>query len=102
MNEIKISTPKNSLINNIYTPPNSPSKQMLAIEDSFANIHISKQSTKTISPVIILNYVKARLPDGSTMESSQIATIQLPVLSFFFLSFGLATEVPKLTHYGMV
>ena len=31
-----------------------------------------------MAPVIMANYMKARLPDGSRMESSYIATIQLP------------------------
>ena len=54
---------------------------MLTIADSGANIHLSKQATPTMSPVIMANYMKSRLPDGSTMESSHIATSQLPGLS---------------------
>ena len=51
--KIEIYTPKLSLINNIGTPHNSPSKQTLAITDSGANMHLSKQSTTKMAPVII-------------------------------------------------
>ena len=48
INKIEISNPKISLINCIGTPPNSPSKNKLSIEDSGVNIHLAKQSTKKI------------------------------------------------------
>ena len=51
---------------------------MLAIADSDANIHLAKQSTTRMAPVIMSNEMTARLPDGSTMESSHIATLQIP------------------------
>ena len=54
---------------------------MLEISDSGANIHLAKQSTKTMAPVIISNDTTARLPNGSKIESSHIATLQLPGLS---------------------
>ena len=81
MNKIKISNPKLSLINNIRTPPTYPSKHTLEIADSGANIHISKQATPTMDPVIISKDMTSRLPDGSTTESSHIATLQILVLS---------------------
>ena len=54
---------------------------MLAIADSGANIHLSRQATPTMAPVIMYNEMKSRLPDGSTMESAHIETLQLPGLS---------------------
>ena len=54
---------------------------MLEITDSGVNIHIAKQATPSMDPVIISNDMTARLPDGSTMESSHIATLQIPGLS---------------------
>ena len=54
---------------------------MLAIADSGANIHLEKQSKTTMAPVIMSNKMKSRLPDGITMESSHIMTLQLPGLS---------------------
>ena len=74
-NKIKISNPKIILINHVDTLPNPNSNNMLAITDSGANIHLERQSTPTMAPVIINNEMKARLPDGSTMESTHIATI---------------------------
>ena len=56
-NKIEISTPKLSLIDNIWTPCNSPSKQTLEIADSGVNIHLSKQATTAMSPVIMSNYI---------------------------------------------
>ena len=80
-NKIKISNSKISLINLIYTPPNPTSTNMLEISDSGANIHLSRQATPTMLPVIMDNKMKARLPDGITMESTYIATLKLPRLS---------------------
>ena len=80
-NKIKISNSKISLINHIYTPPNPTSTNMLEISDSGANIHLSRQATPTMFPVIMDNKMKERLPDGSTMESTHIATLQIPGLS---------------------
>ena len=54
---------------------------MLAIADSGANINLARQTTSTMAPVIIKNAMKSILPDGSTMESTNIATLQLPGLS---------------------
>ena len=54
---------------------------MLEIEDSGANIHLAKQATPTMAPLIISNDIKTRLPYVSTMESSHIATLQIPGLS---------------------
>ena len=34
-----------------------------------------------MAPVIVDNEMKSRLPDGSTMQSTHIATLQLPGLS---------------------
>ena len=39
MNKIQISNPK-------ITPPNSPSKNMLAIVDSGANLHLAKKNAQ--------------------------------------------------------
>ena len=41
------------LIHIIVNPPNSPSKYLLAITDSGANVHLTKQFTKTMDPVIM-------------------------------------------------
>ena len=53
---------------------------MLSIADSGANIHLAKLSTPLMAPVTIENDMKEGLPDGSTMESTHIATLQLPGL----------------------
>ena len=50
---------------------------MLAITDSSENIHLEKQAITITPPLIISNETIARLPDGNTMESSHIATIQI-------------------------
>ena len=81
MNKTEMSNPKIILINFIYIAPNTTSNKMLEIIGSGANIYQAKQSTNTITPVIMLNEMTARLPDGSTIESSCIATLQLPGLS---------------------
>ena len=67
MNKIEVINPKISLINCIDTPLNPPSDNMISITDSGDNIHLSKQSTTTMAPVILANEITARLPDGSTM-----------------------------------
>ena len=54
---------------------------MLAILDSIDNIHLARQSTPTMAPVIMYNEIKSRLTDGSTIKSTHIATLQIPVLS---------------------
>ena len=54
---------------------------MLAVVDSGTNIHISRQATPTMAPVIMDHEMKAILPNGSTMESTHISTLQLPGLS---------------------
>ena len=66
-NKIEISKPKISLINYIDTPPNPTSTNMLEIEDSGANINLSRQATHILAPVIVKNYMKARLLDEITM-----------------------------------
>ena len=81
MNKIEISNPKISLTNCINTPTNPPSNIIPEITDSGVNIHLAKQAATTMSPVIKSNEITKRLPDGSTMESSHIATLQLSVLS---------------------
>ena len=53
VNKIEIGNPKISLINYIDTPPNPTSTEMLSITDSGANIHLSRQSTPIIAPVIM-------------------------------------------------
>ena len=77
MNKIKMSTTKLILINNIRTPTNYLSNQTVSIIVSGANIHLSKQATTKMAQVIISNYMTARLPDGSTLDLSCIATLQL-------------------------
>ena len=62
-------------------PPNPTSYNMLAISDSGANIHLSKQTTTKMAPVIMSNKMTARLPYGSTMDSSHIETLHIPGLS---------------------
>ena len=79
--EIEIRSPKLSLIICIANPPNSPSKKTQEIADSGANIHLAKESTITMNPVIISNKMKARLPDEITTESSNTVPLQLPGLS---------------------
>ena len=81
VNKNEISNPKNSLVNYIDTPPSPNSTNMLAIIYSGANIHLGRQATPTMVPIITENEMKAILPDGSTMESTHIATLQIPGLS---------------------
>ena len=59
MNKIEISNPRMNLINFIRTPPKFPSKNMLAISESGADIHLAKNSTKNFSPVIMKNDMTA-------------------------------------------
>ena len=54
---------------------------MLAIADSGTNIHLARHTTTTMAPVIMDTEIKARLPDGSTMESTHTATFQIPGIS---------------------
>ena len=54
---------------------------MLAIKDSGANIHLEKNSPLQMTPVVTENDINARLPDGRTMESTHIETLQLTGLS---------------------
>ena len=65
-NKVRINNHKISLINHINTPPKPTITNMLAIVDSGANMHLSKQTTPTMSPVMMNNEIKTRLPDGST------------------------------------
>ena len=71
-NKVKISNPKISLKNHINTPPNPTSTNMLAITDSGANIHLTRQATPTMDPVIMDNDMKARQTDVSNMELTHI------------------------------
>ena len=59
INNIEISNPKISLTNCIGNPPNYPSNNTLAVVDSGVNIHLAKQSTTTMAPVIIPNEITA-------------------------------------------
>ena len=68
-------------MNNIGTPPNYPRKYPLAIEDSGSNIHLENQAIETMSPLIMSKEMVERILDGSTMESSHEATIQIPGLT---------------------
>ena len=80
MNKIKMSTPKISLINNIRTPTNSSIKYTLEIAYLGTSIHLANQPTPTMAQVILSKEIKARIPDGSTMESSHVATLRIPGL----------------------
>ena len=80
VNKIEIINLKISLINHINTPHSPTSTNMLAVADYGANIHIARQSTPTMAPVIMDNEIKSRLPYGSTMVLTHIATLQLPGL----------------------
>ena len=51
---------------------------MLVITDSGTNVHLSKQATTTMVPVIIPSYITSMLTDSITMELSHIATLQIP------------------------
>ena len=79
-NKIEISNPKISLIYFINNPPNPNCNNVSAIKYSGANIHLEKQSTPTMAPVIMENDMKSWIPDGSTIESTCIATLHLPGL----------------------
>ena len=79
-NKIEIIKPKISLINYIDTPPTPNITNILAITDSGANTHLARQATPKMDPVIMEYWMKAILPDGITMESTHIATIQIPGL----------------------
>ena len=54
---------------------------MLEIADSGADIHLTKQATTKMAPLIIPNEITARLPYGSAMGSSHIVILQLTGLS---------------------
>ena len=68
-------------MNHTNTPSNPTSTNMLSITDSGAYIHLARQATPTMAPVIMDNEMKAILTDGSTMDSTHISTLQLPGLS---------------------
>ena len=76
-NKVEISNPKISVINHIDTPPNPTSIIMLATAYSGSNIHPARQATPKMDPVIMEDEMKARLSDGSTMELTHTATLQL-------------------------
>ena len=50
---------------------------MLEIADSGANIHLAKQASTKMAPVIMSNEMTARITYGSTMDSSHIATLHI-------------------------
>ena len=77
-NNVKISNHKISLINCIGSLPNYSGKNTLAIVDSGANMHLAKQATTTMFPVIISNGTTSRLSHGRTLQSLHTATIQIP------------------------
>ena len=54
---------------------------MIEITDSGAKIHLAKQATTKMASVIMSNEITARLPGWVTIESSQIATLQIPGIS---------------------
>ena len=62
MNKIEISNPKISLINCIDNPPNTTSNNMLEIADSGVNIHLEKQATTEVDPIIMSNEMTSRIP----------------------------------------
>ena len=80
MNQMKIITPKITLINNTGTSSHSPIKYTLEIADSGAHIHLVNKDTPTMDQVIMSKEVKERLLHGRTTESSHVATLQLPGL----------------------
>ena len=57
INKIEISNPEISLIKCVVTPRNSPSKNKLEIADPVENIHLPKQATEKMTPVIISNNI---------------------------------------------
>ena len=80
-NKIKIRTLNIILINDIGTQTNSTTNYTLAISDSGENIHIANKATPKIYPVIMSKKITEMLPDGSKMEFSYVATIQLSGLT---------------------
>ena len=54
---------------------------MLTISDSGANIHLERQATPKMAPVIMYNEMKAILSDGITMDYTHIATLHLTCLT---------------------
>ena len=68
------------LIHYINIPPNPTSTNTLSITDAGANIHLTRQATPKMASVTINHEMKARLSDGSTMDSTHISTLQLPGL----------------------
>ena len=86
VNKIKSSNPKIILINHTNTPSNPTSTNMLSIADSGAYIHLARQATPTMAPVIMDNEMKAILTDGSTMDSTHISTLQLPLKLIYYIA----------------
>ena len=68
---------------------------MLAVADYGANIHIARQSTPTMAPVIMDNEIKTILPDGKNMESTHVATLQLPGLSILVIQIHIFPKMQK-------
>ena len=66
---------------------------MIAIVDSVAKIHLARKATPKTAPIIMDNEMKARLPDGSTMESTAIATLQLTGLSSLVRQIHILTQM---------
>ena len=69
---------------------------MLAIADSSVNIHLARQANRKMSPVIMDNQMKSRLPDVSTMELTHIATLQLLGISKLAIQIHILTQMQKL------
>ena len=63
------------------TPTNKISTNLIAVTDSGMNINLARQAIHTMDPVFMENYMKARLPDGSTMDSTHIATLHISGIS---------------------
>ena len=81
MNKIKIRIPKISSNNSIRISHTYPGNYTLAIADSGVNILLANEATPTMVPGLMSNNITARLPDGITMESSHVATLQLSGLT---------------------
>ena len=81
MNKTKISTNKNSLINNIGTPLNYPRNYTPEITESGTNTHIVNEAITTMEPSIVSNNMNARIPYGRKMESPYVETLQIPGLT---------------------
>ena len=66
---------------------------MIAMTDSSANIHLARQATQIIAPVLMDNEIKARLTDGRIVESTHIAKLQLPGLSRLVIQIHISPKI---------